>query len=178
MRKAAEDGRLYRVDPARSKVGFCVRHFPFQEFRGEFRNIVGGLALPSGTSQFGKALLLIHSSSLESSNTALLPTIRSHQFLDTEEYPDILFTGRMFHWIAPNRAYVQGDLRLRGTTQPVVFDVVISPGENNGHLRLEGTSQINRIRFGITGYRYLVSETVRLCLSADLLHWRGAGADD
>ena len=45
MRAAAAQGRLYRVDPDVSAVGFCVRHFPLQEFRGEFTDLVGGLAL-------------------------------------------------------------------------------------------------------------------------------------
>ena len=57
MRQAAKDGRMYRVDADTSSVGFCVRHFPFQEFRGQFRNIVGGLALPPDPSQYGHALL-------------------------------------------------------------------------------------------------------------------------
>jgi len=66
MRQAAENGRLYRVDPVVSKVGFCVRHFPGQEFRGEFTNIVGGFMFPPILGQQSQALLLIHTASLSS----------------------------------------------------------------------------------------------------------------
>ena len=59
MRGAAREGRLYHVVPGNSKVGFCVRHFPGQEFQGEFPNIVGGLVMPSIEHQYGQALLLI-----------------------------------------------------------------------------------------------------------------------
>jgi heat shock protein HtpX len=59
MRAAAAEGRMYRVDTDVSRVGFCVRHFPFQEFRGEFTNIIGGLAFPPEPASYGQALLLI-----------------------------------------------------------------------------------------------------------------------
>ena len=34
MRSSAREGRLYRVVTGKSSVGFCVRYFPGQEFRG------------------------------------------------------------------------------------------------------------------------------------------------
>ena len=123
MREAAREGRMYRVDAETSRVGFCVRHFPFQEFRGEFRNLVGGLALPPDPGQYGHALLLIHSASLISENSDLVPLVIGHSFIDAERYPEILFVGRRFVWLNDRQARIYGELTLRGRTQPVVFNV-------------------------------------------------------
>ena len=176
MRSAAREGRMYRVVPGNSKVGFCIRHFPGQEFRGEFTNIVGGLVMPSMTHQYGQALLLIHTTDLEVSNEALAPLVKSHKFMDTSRYPEILFIGRAFEWLAPLQGNILGDLTLRGKTQPIVFDVSINVLEDGlGNLPdrifLKGTGQVNRYQFDMRSYRFMVSETVRLCLAVEMVLW-------
>ncbi len=176
MRKAASEGRMYRVDASNSRVGFCVRHFPFQEFRGEFRNLVGGLALPPDPGQYGHALLLIHSASLISESSDLVPLVIGRSFIDAERYPEILFVGRRFVWLDDRQARVYGELTLRGKTQPVVFDVEIERGagetpEARRRIRMRGSTQVNRFQFDMNSYQYFVSDTVRLCLDAELVAW-------
>jgi polyisoprenoid-binding protein YceI len=176
MRGAAREGRLYRVVPGNSRVGFCVRHFLAQELRGEFTSIVGGLAMPSANSQYGQALLLIHTTPLTVSNEALAPLVRGHDFIDTGRYPEILFVGRRFEWLAPLQGYMYGELTLRGKTQPVVFTVsldVLENGEGDLPQRifLKGTGQVDRYRFDMRSHRMTVSETVRLCLAVEMVPW-------
>jgi len=177
MRQAAENGRLYRVDPAASRVGFCVRHFPGQEFRGEFSNIVGGFVFPPVLGQHGQALLLIHTASLSSENDTLLPLVTGHHFMDTGTYPDILFVGHTAHWQTALQGHVHGDLTLRGITRPVTFDVhvhALQGGEKErpDRILLEGRSQVQRRDFDMNSHRFFVSETVRLCLAVELLPWK------
>ena len=177
MRDAAREGRLYRVDPGNSNVGFCVRHFPGQEFRGEFDNIVGGLVFPPVSSQQGQALLLIHTASLDSENTTLLPLVTGHDFMDTSRYPEILFVGHTAHWQSYTQGHIHGDLTLRGVTQPVIFELAIHPLDNGetdrpARILLRGRSQVNRMDFDMNRFRYFVSETVRLCMSVELVPWQ------
>ena len=177
MREAAKEGRLYRVDAETSRVGFCVRHFPFQEFRGEFRNIVGGLALPPDPGQYGYALLLIHSASLISDNSDLVPLVIGHSFIDAENYPEILFVGRRFVWLNDRQARIYGELTLRGQKQPVVFNVELEgltaeTSETASRIRMRGSTQVNRFQFDMNGYRYFVSEQVKLCLAVELVPWK------
>jgi polyisoprenoid-binding protein YceI len=176
MREAARDGRLFRVDANVSKVGFCVKHFPFQEFRGEFTNIVGGLAFPPDTAQYGQALLLIHTASMRSNNPELEPLARGHDFMGIANYPEILFVGRRFEWLDPTHAHIFGELTLRGKTQPVIFDIdvdVLSDRGGNGieRIRLRGTSHVSRFNFGMNSYRFVVQETIKLCLAVELVPW-------
>jgi len=176
MRQAAKEGRMYRVDAETSSVGFCVRHFPFQEFRGQFRNIVGGLELPTDASQYGHALLLIHSASLISENSDLVPLVIGHSFIDAEHYPEILFVGRRFVWLDDRQARIYGELTLRGRKQPVVFnvDVEYDAGEEpqfDRRIRMRGTTLVNRFQFDMNSYRYFVSEQVQLCMAVELVPW-------
>ena len=176
MRQAAKEGRMYRVDADTSSVGFCVRHFPFQEFRGQFRNIVGGLALPPDPSQYGHALLLIHSASLISENSDLVPLVIGHSFIDAKRYPEILFVGRRFVWLNDRQARIFGELTLRGRKQPVVFNVDVERDadedtEGDRRIRMRGTTVVNRFQFDMSSYRYFVSEQVKLCLAVELVPW-------
>ena len=176
MREAARDGRMYRVDAGVSKVGFCVRHFPFQEFRGEFTNIVGGLAFPPDPAQYGQALLLIHTSSMKSNNKALMPLAQSHTFMDTRNYPEILYVGRKFEWLAEGEAHIHGELTMRGRTVPVIFDVEIdriknTDGNQPDRIRMRGLSHVSRYKFDMYSHRFVVSDTIKLCLSVELVPW-------
>ena len=176
MRSAAHEGRLYRVVPGNSRVGFCVRYFPGQEFRGEFTNIVGGLVMPSMAQQYGQALLLIHTSILEASHAGLSPLVRGPEFMDTDRYPEIMFVGRAFEWLAPLQGYIYGDLTLRGITQPVVFNVgidILEEGLGNqpDRIFLKGTGQVSRYQFDMHHHRFTIGETVRLCLDVEMAPW-------
>jgi polyisoprenoid-binding protein YceI len=176
MRSAASEGRLYRVVPGNSRVGFCVRHFPLQEFRGELTNLVGGLVMPSMAHRYGQALLLIQTSPLETSNEELAPLVKSHKFMDTSRYPEILFIGRAFEWLAPLQGNILGDLTLRGKTQPIVFNVsidILEEGLGNlpDRIFMTGTGQVNRYQFDMRSRRFTVSETVHLCLEVEMVPW-------
>ena len=176
MREAASDGRLYRVDPDNSRVGFCVRHFPGQEFRGEFTNIVGGLAFPPALAEDGQALLLIHTTSLISDNTGLLPLVAGHEFMDTSNYPEILFVGHTAHWETRSQGHIHGDLTMRGVKQPVTFELAvraldIRDDDRPGRILLRGRSEVKRTDFDMRSYRLFVSETVRLCMDVELIRW-------
>lgn len=177
MREAAHEGRLYRIVPGNSRVGFCVRYFPFQEFHGEFTNIVGGLTLPPDMERHGQALLLIHTTSMESSNPNLNSLVQGHEFMDVEHYPEILFVGRAFQWYNPLQAYIYGDLTLHGITQPVVFNIEVDVPQRDANDRpenilLRGTGQVNRMEFDIRSHQIMISQTVRLCLSVELRRWQ------
>ncbi len=176
MKEAAVSGRLYRVNPDSSRVGFCVRHFPKQEFRGEFNNIVGGLAVPPDLANIGQALLLVHTTSLQSESKALIPLAKGSYFMNTTHYPEILYVGRRFEWITQAHAHIYGELTLRGVTKPVMFDADLHLSndldtEQADSIRLRGKSQINRFEYDMRSHRFFVSETIRLCVDVVLVPW-------
>ena len=174
MRAAAAQGRLYRVDPDVSAVGFCVRHFPLQEFRGEFTDLVGGLAFPQTRTQYGQALLLIFTPSLKSRNAVLEHMVKGPRFMDTANHPEILYVGRRFEWVNQVHAHIYGELTVRGKMHPVMFDVDIDiPDDSKGKLpdriRMRGRSQVSRFKYDMRSHRFFVSETIKLCLVVEVV---------
>jgi polyisoprenoid-binding protein YceI len=176
MRAAAFEGRLFRVVPGASKIAFCVRHLFAREFRGEFTNVVGGLVVPSEEKKDSHALLLIHTTSMQASDPELKSLVQGRHFMDTDNYPDILFAGRTVDWYSPRRGTVSGDLTLHGVTRPLSIDIGIevlekTPDGKPERLFLEGHGQVNRYEFDMRSHRFIVNENVRLCLDVELVHW-------
>jgi polyisoprenoid-binding protein YceI len=113
---------------------------------------------------------------MDVSNKGLAPLVKSHEFMDTSRYPEILFVGRAFEWLAPLQGYIYGDLTLRGITQPVVFNVNINVleeglGNQPDRISLQGTGQVSRYQFDMRHHRFTIGETVRLCLDTELAPW-------
>jgi len=176
LRDAARNGRLYRVLPGVSRVSFCVRHFPFQEYRGQFTNLVGGLTLPPAMDQSGQALMLVHTTQMDSTDPDLDEVVLGHNFIDAEHFPEILFVGNAFHWHTPLTGHIHGDLTLRGKTRPVMIAVEVEIMESDPEgtirkIRVRGKGQVNRTEFDMRSHQLVVSETVQLCLSIELELW-------
>ncbi len=169
MLKAAKAGQLYRIQPATSEVGFCIDS-KFQQVKGSFRNIKGGIALESSADNNGQALLAIDTASVSTSNSVIENVIKSDTFFDVEKYPEILFVSTGFEWVSETEGILKGDLTLRGVTKAVTFNVVLSDIKGNkvgdsDIILVKITTAISRADFGMDSMAVMVSDTVKLCMS-------------
>lgn len=176
MRGAAMEGRLFQVVPGTSSADFYVRYLFGKEFHGEMTDIVGCLAMPLTPKLHGHTLVLIRTTSMTANKPELLPLAQGPHFMDTRNYPQILFIGRINQCLHPLRWCISGDLTLHGITQPVVFNINIKVlesrlGDLPVRILLTGDSQVDRRQFNMASHQLLVSDTVGLRLSVELLAW-------
>lgn len=180
MLDAAQDGNLYRIDDDTSRVGFCVSS-KFNEVKGDFHDVRGGLTLSAttATSGDGQALLVINTASLDTKGSMIESLIKSERFFDIEKYPEILFVSRGFKWTGQDTATIVGDLTVHGVTRAVVFDVTLTPvkdtsglenisGKLANRMLVKATTTIHRSHFGMDNLSKLVSDSVKLCMSVEV----------
>ena len=180
MLDAAQDGNLYRIDDDTSRVGFCVSS-KFNEVKGDFHDVRGGLTLSNttATSGDGQALLVINTASLDTKGSMIEHLIKSERFFDVEKYPEILFVSRGFEWTGQDTATIVGDLTVHGVTREVVFDVTLIPvkdtsglenisGKLSNRMLVKATTTIHRSQFGMDNMSKLVSDSVDLCMSVEV----------
>ena len=180
MLDAAQDGNLYRIDDDTSRVGFCVSS-KFNEVKGDFHDVRGGLTLSTttATSGDGQALLVINTASLDTKGSMIEHLIKSKRFFDVEKYPEILFVSRGFEWTGQDTATIVGDLTVHGVTRAVVFDVTLTPvkdtsglekisGKLSNRMLVKATTTIHRSQFGMDNLSKLVSNSVDLCMSVEV----------
>ena len=169
MLKAAKIGNLYRIQPSTSEVGFCIDS-KFQQIKGSFKDIKGGIALDPSADNNGQALLAIRTSSVSTSSSLVENIIKSETFFDVERYPEILFVSTGFEWESETKGVLKGNLTLRGITKPVTFNVVLSDVKgnkvgNSDLILVKITTSIKRADFGMDSMTLMVSDTVKLCMS-------------
>ena len=164
MVRAAEDGQLYRIDKAASRMGFCVGGTLLGEVHGNFGDFEGGLALLPNADP-GRALVLVKTNSLETDNGLTNVVAKGENFFDVDRYPEILFVGTDFEWTSASAGRLHGNLTMRGTTRPVTFEVEFTQRASaEDWIVVTAKTDVNRTDFGMTGLEKIVSDRVRLCL--------------
>jgi polyisoprenoid-binding protein YceI len=173
MLSAAEDGHLYRIQQASSKVGFCVDS-KLSRIEGDFHDFQGGIALDTGDTADGQTMVLIRAASLDTRGAFIENMLKSESFFDVENHPEILFVSNGFKWTGPESAVLKGQLTMRGITKPVIFNVTLTALDDKQvklaeKILVKATTTINRADFGMDTLASMVSNDVQLCMSVEAL---------
>jgi polyisoprenoid-binding protein YceI len=177
MLAVADDGHLYRIQPASSKVGFCVDS-PVGRIEGQFKDFRGGLTLVPTVANNQQAMVMLDTNSLETNTPFIEAVLKSEQFFDVGQFPKMLFVSKRFRWVNDAEAVLIGDLTLRGVTREVGFHVeLINTGEVDASQREErilvkATTLISRTQFGLDALSSTVNDDVSLCMSVEAVRYR------
>jgi polyisoprenoid-binding protein YceI len=169
MLQASEEGRLYRIQPKSSQVGFCVNSAAGR-VEARFTGIQGGLALRKEVwGDRTQMLVMVDTNTLAMERDYLQNMLKSEYFLDTYTYSKILFVSKKLWWRNPHNAFLEGMLTMHGVTKPVYFNVQISTVSNRdpqsvADIVVIAKSFIKRSDFDMDNLTFLVSDSVELCM--------------
>jgi polyisoprenoid-binding protein YceI len=137
----------FNADPVHSSFGFAVKYQNVSLFRGTLGEVAATLAdgKLEGTAQ------------VESISIRTPEQFRAHvlsaDFFDVENHPEVKFVSSDLQLADDGTATVNGDLTIRGVTQPVTATGTWAPpsadafGNTRAHLQLE--TVIDRTQFGL-----------------------------
>lgn len=164
----------WAIDPNHSEIRFSVRHMMVSTVKGSFQTFRGDLSYDHQLEQPAGVMVEIDAASIETGQIQRDIHLRSGDFFDVENYPQIRFASRDVESIGKNHYRVHGDLRLLRETQPIVLDVTFEGiGEDpDGNMRasFSATTEMDRQAFGLTWNRavetggVLVGDSVRIYL--------------
>ena len=169
MLEASKKGRLYRIQPKSSKVGFCVNSAAGR-IEARFKGIQGGLALRKEVwGDRSQMLVMVDTNTLAMEKDYLQNMLKSEYFLDTYTYSKILFVSTKLWWRNQDNAFLEGDLTMHGVTRPIYFEVHIATVPNKdpesvADIVVTAKSFINRSDFDMDNLTFLVSDSVELCM--------------
>jgi polyisoprenoid-binding protein YceI len=171
MLNAAQEGHLYRMVTATSRVGFCVKS-KLKWIKGDFHDFHGGMTLSGEGAGEAQVLVLIRTDSLDTDASVFKKLLKSESFFDVSRYPEILFVSTGFEWTSSTTGVLKGNLTLRGITKPMNFRVTLSDIEGGDgivgkKILVKATATINRSAFGMDTLSKLVSDDVQLCMSVE-----------
>ena len=162
----------YVLDPAHTRLGFAARHAMVTKVRGQFDEFEGHAHVDFSDASKCTAEVKIAAMSIDTRNEQRDGHLRSNDFFDVPNHPEITFRSTSVEKHGDDVYRVTGDLQIKGVTRPVSIDFEFTGAAKDpfGNLRLgfEGSTTINRRDWGVewnapleTG-GVLVSEKVTL----------------
>lgn len=142
----------WNLDLAHSEVGFTVRHAGISKVRGQFTEAEGTLVVGE-TLEGSSVQAVVKTASFDSNDDNRDAHVKGADFFDVEQYPNMTFKASGVEG-TPEEFKLTGDLTIKDTTLPVVFDVEFGgmAVDPFGATRagFSATTQISRKQFGIT----------------------------
>ncbi len=171
---------VYQVDTAHSTVGFSVKHLMITNVRGEFTEFSGTVHWDPQNPEAFSAEAVIKVPSINTRNERRDNHLRSADFFDAENHPEMKFVSRKVTRSADGKLQVIGDLTIRGVTRQVTLDIEgptppIKDPWGNERIGAVATTTINRTDFGLNWNQALeaggvvVGEEVSITLELELV---------
>jgi polyisoprenoid-binding protein YceI len=143
----------YAIDPAHSRIGFVARHAMVTKVRGSFTSFEGDGYFDADTPANSRLQLTIDAASIDTGNADRDGHLRSNDFFDMENHPQITFASTAVERVGDDEFRVTGDLTIKGVTRPVTVDFELTGSAvdpfGNHRIGLEGRAVVNRKDWGV-----------------------------
>ena len=147
------------------------------EVAGSFKQVSGTITQVNGDFTGSSVDVDIKTASITTDNDARDNHLRSGDFFDAANNPDIIFKSTSFEKTGDNSYIVKGNLTMHGITKSVelqtTYNGSITDGQGKKHAGFTATGSVNRTDFGLTWNKtleaggVLVSELVKLTLNIE-----------
>lgn len=174
----ATAAKTWKLDPSHSAVEFSAKHMMFTTVKGRFGEFEGTIDVNGDAPEAASVNVTMKAASIDTRSEQRDGHLRSADFLDVENYPNVTFKSTTITGTA-DRFTMAGELTIRGVTKPVSLDVTyegkgIDPwgGERLG---FSADGKIDRREFGLTWNQaleaggVLVSNDIKLHIDAQLV---------
>lgn len=144
----------FAFDHSHTHVLFFVDHLGFSTTQGEFLEFDGTLMLDTEAPENSSVTVSIATDSIDTGYADRDEHLRSGDFFNVEEYPEMTFASTGVTVTGENSAEVAGDLTILGVTQPVTLDVTLNglgahPFNGSTVAGFSATTTISRSDFGM-----------------------------
>lgn len=110
------------IDPAHSSIEAIARHMMVSKVRGRFESFSGTLEVGEDPTD-SSVEVWIDAKSINTAEEKRDQHLRSPDFLDADEHPQLNFRSTEIEHLEGDRYRMVGDLTIRGESHPVELDV-------------------------------------------------------
>lgn len=170
----------YSIDPTHSHIVFSARHMGLSSVRGEFTEYSANFEVDEDDLTKSSIVLEIDASSIDTQNENRDNHLRSPDFLDVANHPQIVFASKDLKDLGEGRFEAVGDLTIRGVTKQVTLDLQVGgPIEDSGgnmRIGVEGEVTIDRQDYDVNFSKImdngglLVGNDVKIDFALEAVH--------
>ncbi|MCO7221278.1 YceI family protein [Klenkia sp. PcliD-1-E] len=143
----------YTVDAAHTRIGFRARHAMVTTVRGTFGEFEGTAHLDVADPSASRVELRIDAGSLDTGQPDRDAHLRSADFLDVEQFPEITFVSTAVEQVDDDEYTVTGDVTIKGQTREVSVDFTLTGSAldpfGNTRVGFEGALALKRSDWGL-----------------------------
>lgn len=166
----------WAIDSAHSNVEFSVKHMMISTVKGMFQQVEGTIQWDSQNVESASVNARIESSSITTFNDMRDNHLRTNDFFNAEQWPDVTFRSTRVEPTGDGTFKVYGDLTLRDVTRPVVLDtelegIMEKDAFGKRRAAFTATTEISRKEFGVNwngaieGGGVVVGDKVKITLN-------------
>ncbi len=165
-------GGDWDLDTAHTTIGFVARHMMLARSRGRFGQFSGTIHVDPDDPGRLAAEAVIEAASIDTRNEQRDGHLRSPDFLDVANHPQIIFRSTGFEHLGGAHWRVEGELTIRAVTRPITLDVeFVGSGKNPWGAEVAfftARGELDRESYGMTwnqaleGGGWLVSKKIEI----------------
>lgn len=146
----------YEIDPVHSSVVFRISHLGVAPFYATFNDIGGSYSLTPGDLGKSNFDITVKADSVDSRNPGRDRHLKSPDFFNVAEYPEITFKSTKVEASGDDKIRVTGDLTMHGVTKSIPVDMTLIGRQDTGRQGFksgfEAIFTIKRTDFGMDTY--------------------------
>ncbi len=159
---------IFKFDQAHSTIAFKVRHM-LGSAKGKFTKFSGTIEVDREHPEKSSVVATIQAASIDTANAKRDEHLRTADFFNVRQFPEITFKSRRVKQTGPNAGEIAGDLTMHGVTRPITLNVQLlgdsqSAAKNATTRWRVTTAPLKRSDFGIgKGSRRRMDDRQRRC---------------
>ena len=116
----------FEIDPDHFTVGFLATHIGYQRVLGMFLEAGGEFTYDRETGVLSSVRIVIETESVFTNHKRPDRHLRSPDFLNSDEFPEMIFTADGIEVTGDNTGRVTGQLELLGQSHPLTLEVTLN----------------------------------------------------
>jgi polyisoprenoid-binding protein YceI len=113
----------YTIDPSHLTVAFKVHHVGYFHMVGLFTKGSGAFSFDEDALNLSDLKVVIKTNSVFTGHKKRDAHLRSADFLNASEFPEMVFTGKTVEKTGDKTGKLHGELTLLGVTRPLTLDI-------------------------------------------------------
>ena len=162
----------YKIDPNHTDVTAQWSHFGFSNPIAHFGDVDGAITYDPDNVGQSSVEVTLPLSGLEAHVPAFNEHLRSDDFFDAANHPQVTFKSTRVEAAGEGKLRVIGDLTIRGVTKEVVLDTTINkvgeqPMAKRAAAGFDASTTVKRTDFGLGLYAPNVSDEVQIRITTE-----------
>jgi len=124
---SARANEIFKFDPAHSTITFKVRHM-LGSAKGKFTKFSGTIEVDREHPENSSVTATIQTASIDTAIAKRDEHLRSADFFNVQQYPEITFKSRRTKQTGANTGEIAGDFTMHGVTRAITLNIQLLGG--------------------------------------------------